>query len=200
MLTVESNRGKREAMAAGFRRARGEIIVQLDSDSYIAPDTVRNLIAPFADHRVGAVCAHARPANADANTLTRMQAAFYFLSFRILKAAESTFLAVLCCSGCCSAYRRSTVIPVLDDWLAEAFLGKPMTWGDDRALTNRLLRTGHRTIYTSLSHAYTICPHTLTRLLKQQLRWKKGWLVNTRPCPHRPDHRPDRRLATLDPG
>jgi hypothetical protein len=75
-----------------------------------------------------------------------------------------------------------------------------MTWGDDRALTNRLLRTGHRTIYTSLSHAYTICPQTLTRLFKQQLRWKKGWLVNTRPCPHRPDHRPERRLATLDPG
>jgi hyaluronan synthase len=179
VLTFERNRGKREAMAAGFRHARGEIIVQLDSDSYIAPDTVRNLIAPFADNRVGAVCAHARPANADANTVTRMQAAFYFLSFRILKAAESTFLAVLCCSGCCSAYRRSTVIPVLDDWLAEAFLGKPMTWGDDRALTNRLLRNGHRTIYSSRAHAYTICPHTLTRLLKQQLRWKKGWLVNT---------------------
>ena len=179
VITFERNRGKREAMAEGFRRARGEIIVQLDSDSYIAPSTVRNLIAPFADERIGAVCAHARPANADANVLTHMQAAFYFLSFRILKAAESTFLAVLCCSGCSSAYRSSTVMPVLDDWLAEAFLGKPVTWGDDRALTNRVLRAGYRTIYTSRARAYTICPDTLPRLLKQQLRWKKGWLVNS---------------------
>jgi hypothetical protein len=33
----------------------------------------------------------------------------------------------------CSFDRRARH-RVLDDWLAEAFLGKPMTWGDDRAL------------------------------------------------------------------
>jgi hyaluronan synthase len=108
-----------------------------------------------------------------------MQAAYYFMSFRILKAAESTFLAVFCCSGCSSAYRRSVVLPILDAWLDERFLGKPVTWGDDRALTNRVLRAGFRTMYTRRAQAYTICPEGLRQLLKQQVRWKKGWFVNS---------------------
>jgi hyaluronan synthase len=179
VITFPQNLGKRHAMAEGFRRARGEIIVQLDSDSYIEPASLRALVAPFANEEIGAVCAHADPANADKNVLTRMQAAYYFLSFRILKAAESTFLAVFCCSGCSSAYRRDIVLPVLDDWLGETFLGKPVTWGDDRALTNWVLRRGYRTIYTDRARAYTICPERLPQLLKQQVRWKKGWFVNS---------------------
>jgi hyaluronan synthase len=173
------NRGKRHGMAEGFRRARGEIIIQLDSDSYIDPRSLRHLIEPFASADVGAVCAHADPANATRNVLTRMQAAYYFLSFRILKAAESSFMAVFCCSGCSSAYRRSVVMPVLDEWLAETFLGKPVTWGDDRALTNRVLKAGYKTLYTDRAQAYTICPENLRQLLKQQVRWKKGWFVNS---------------------
>ena len=179
VVTFDHNRGKRHAMAEGFRRAQSEIIVQLDSDSYIEPGSLRHLVAPFANPLIGAVCAHADPANADANLLTRMQAAYYFLSFRILKAAESTFLAVFCCSGCSSAYRRRIVMPILDEWLAEAFLGKPVTWGDDRALTNRVLRDGFQTIYTDRAQAYTICPERFRQLLKQQVRWKKGWFVNS---------------------
>jgi len=173
------NRGKRHGMAEGFKRANGEIIVQLDSDSYIEPSTFREIIAPFQDPSIGAVCAHADPENADQNFLTRMQAAYYFMSFRILKAAESAFFNVFCCSGCSSAYRKSVVLPIIDTWLAETFLGLPVTWGDDRALTNWVLRQGSRTIYTDRAQAYTICPDNLKQLLTQQVRWKKGWFVNS---------------------
>jgi len=175
----KQNRGKRHGMAEGFLRARGEIIVQLDSDSYIVPETFRGLIDPFRNKKVGAVCAHADPENAEQNLLTKLQAAYYFLSFRILKAAESTFFMVFCCSGCSSAYRKSVVAPIMDTWLNEKFLGLPVTWGDDRALTNWVIRLGHSTIYTDVAKAYTICPTTLKQLLKQQVRWKKGWFVNS---------------------
>lgn len=173
------NRGKRYGMAEGFRMAKGEIIVQLDSDSYIEPKTFRNLIKPFQNPEIGAVCAHADPENADENLLTKMQAAYYFISFRILKAAESTFFAVFCCSGCSSAYRKSIILPILDEWLNERFLGLPVTWGDDRALTNQVLKLGSKTIYTDEVQAYTICPNNLKTFLKQQVRWKKGWFVNS---------------------
>lgn len=173
------NRGKRHGMAAGFRRAKGEIIVQLDSDSYIEPETFRNLITPFSNPRIGAICAHADPENADVNILTRMQSAYYFISFRILKAAESAFGAVFCCSGCSSAYRKDIVMPILSEWLKEKFLGLLVTWGDDRALTNRVLRAGFLTIYTDQVKAFTIVPEKLEIFLKQQVRWKKGWFVNS---------------------
>lgn len=173
------NRGKRHGMAAGFEVAKGEIIVQIDSDSYIDPKTFRNLIRPFANTKIGAVCAHADPENADKNVLTRMQAAYYFMSFRILKAAESTFAAVFCCSGCSSAYRKSVVKPIMKEWLHEKFLGLPVTWGDDRALTNWVLKRNYSTIYSYDVQAYTTCPDNFKTFLKQQIRWKKGWFVNS---------------------
>lgn len=175
----KENKGKRQGMACGFRLAKGEIVVQLDSDSYIEPATFKKIIEPFALSEIGAVCAHAEPANADTNWLTKMQAAYYFMSFRILKAAESTFTTVFCCSGCSSAYRKSIILPILDQWLNEKFLGLPVTWGDDRALTNWVLRKNYKTIYTNEAKAYTICPDTFKKFIKQQIRWKKGWFVNS---------------------
>lgn len=172
------NQGKRYGMAEGFRRAQGEIVVQLDSDSYIEPSTFRNLILPFQEQEIGAVCGHADPTNADENFLTKMQAAYYFMSFRILKAAESSFMSVFCCSGCSSAYRKSVVLPILDDWLAEKFLGKPVTWGDDRALTSWVLKGGHKAVYSDDVNAYTIVPNNIKQFFKQQLRWKKSWIIN----------------------
>lgn len=179
VVNWRKNKGKRHGMAAGFRLAKGEIIIQLDSDSYIEPSTIRALVEPFCNPEIGAVCAHADPENADQNFLTKMQAAYYFMSFRILKAAESTFMSVFCCSGCSSAYRRSVVLPILGTWLDEMFLGRPVTWGDDRALTNWVIRLGYKTIYTDRAQAYTICPDNLRQLMKQQVRWKKGWFVNS---------------------
>ncbi|OGI15685.1 hypothetical protein A3K63_04615 [Candidatus Micrarchaeota archaeon RBG_16_49_10] len=175
----EVNRGKRQGMAEGIRRAKGEIVVQLDSDSFINPKTFRGLVRPFKNPRVGAVSAHTRPQNSDENLLTKMQTAYYFVSFRILKAAESTFMKVFCCSGCCSAYRRSVVLPVLNKWVKEKFLGLPVTWGDDRALTNCILRKDYITIYSEEVEAFTIVPNSLKQFLKQQVRWKKGWFVNS---------------------
>lgn len=175
----EQNRGKRHGMAEGFRRARGEIVVQLDSDSYIEPSTFPHFVQPFKHEEVGAVSAHTDPLNADENVLTKMQVAYYFMSFRVLKAAESTFHMVFCCSGCASAYRKSAVMPILDEWLRETFLGLPVTWGDDRAITNQVIKRGYRTLYTNEVQAYTIVPNNLKQFLKQQVRWKKGWFVNS---------------------
>ena len=172
------NQGKRWAMAVGFRVSRSEIVIQLDSDSYVDANTFRNLIEPFQNTGVAAVCANGIPQNADQNILTKMQTAYYFMSFQVLKAAESTFDTVFCCSGCCSAYRKSSVMPVLYSWLKERFLGKPVTWGDDRALTSWLLKRGEKTVYTRSARAYTVVPSTWRQLLKQQLRWKKSWIIN----------------------
>jgi hyaluronan synthase len=181
MLIIDwsRNRGKRHGMTEGFRRASGELVIQLDSDSRIEPRDVPRLAELFRNPKVGAVSFHTDPANADENLLTRMQAAYYFLSFRILKAAESTFRVVFCCSGCASAYRRSIVVPILNEWLSETFLGKPVTWGDDRSLTNRVIKQGYDTMYSDRVTAYTLVPTTLKQFLKQQLRWKKGWFVNS---------------------
>ncbi len=179
VITFAQNQGKRQAMAAGFRAASGEILIQLDSDSFIDPKSFRNIITPFAIDSIGAVCAHADPVNADKNFITKMQAAYYYMSFKVLKAAESTFMSVFCASGCSSAFRKSAVMPILDKWLGEKFLGELVTWGDDRALTSWVLKTGYKTIYTDRVQAYTIVPEKFNILIRQQIRWKKSWIINS---------------------
>jgi len=172
------NKGKRYGMAEGFKIAKGEIVIQLDSDSYIEKSSLKTLIRPFQDGDIGAVAAHSDPQNANENFLTKMQAAYYFISFRAMKASESLFDTVFCCSGCCSAYRKNIVLPVLDKWINETFLSKPVSFGDDRSLTNQLLKAGHKTIYLNKAQAYTIVPNNIRQFIKQQIRWKKSWVIN----------------------
>jgi len=169
------NKGKREAMAAGARRGHGEILVYVDSDSFLRRDAVRKIVQGFADPEVAAVSGHTDVANARTNMLTRMQDVRYYVAFRVMKAAESVFGAVTCCPGCFSAYRRSSVLAILDRWLHQRFLGVQATFGDDRSLTNFLLRR-YKVIYSSDAVATTIVPEHHLKFLKQQLRWKKSWL------------------------
>ncbi len=179
VINFKVNKGKREAMYYGFQVSKGEILIQLDSDSYPTPESLRFLVNPFIDVNVGATVGHTDPSNKDENFMTRMQTAYYFMSFRALKATESIFDMVFCCSGCYAGYRREYIMPVLDTWINEKFMGKPIIFGDDRALTNWVIREGYKTVYIAEAQAYTVVPNTLKKFLKQQVRWKKGWLINS---------------------
>jgi hyaluronan synthase len=174
-ISLGSNQGKRAAMAAGIRATSAGILVFVDSDSIPARDGVRQLVQGFADPRVGAISGLTYVRNAGANLLTRMQAARYYVSFQLLKAAESTLGAVACCSGCFAAYRRSAVLVVLRRWEDQRFLGVECTYGDDRALTNMVLRCGWTAIYDSRAEAWTDVPDRYRTFFRQQLRWKKSW-------------------------
>jgi hyaluronan synthase len=170
------NYGKRGAMAEGIRRARGDILVFVDSDSYLHRDAVIAIVQPFVDDRVGTVVGHAYVRNAMANWITKMQQVRYYSAFRVIKSMESLLSGtVTCASGCCAAYRTSVVLPLLEDWEFQTFLGRPATFGDDRALTNRVL-SEHRVVYQSSAMADTVAPDSLRTFFRQQLRWKKSWL------------------------
>jgi hyaluronan synthase len=174
VIHFPENRGKRAAMAAGIRATSAEIIAFVDSDSVLEPDALRKLVRSFADLRVGAVCGHAEVLNTHQSWLTKMQAVRYFVAFRIIKAAESVFGAVTCCSGCFSAYRREAILPHLPWWENQTFLGRKSTFGDDRSLTNCVLRSW-QVVYDAEATSHTIVPATLPQFLRQQVRWKRSW-------------------------
>lgn len=174
VINFASNRGKRAAMAAGIRATDADIIAFVDSDSVLARDAMRILMQRFHDEKVGAVCGHADVLNVRANWMTKMQAVRYFVAFSVNKAAESVFNVVLCCSGCFSAYRRDAVMPRLEWWEEQTFLGRPSTFGDDRSLTNCVLRDW-KVQYEARARSYTIVPDTFRQFMRQQLRWKRSW-------------------------
>lgn len=178
VVNWETNRGKRHGMAEGVLRATHDIVVFIDSDSFIEPDCVRHLVKYFVDPGVGAVSGHTDVFNRDTNLLTQMQAIRYYIAFKVYKAAESVFANVTCCPGCCSAYRRSYVLPFIYEWRDQMFLGERCTFGDDRALTNFIIRS-YRAVYSPEARAHTVVPDNFAKYVKQQQRWKKSWVRET---------------------
>ena len=169
------NQGKREAMGIGIRNANTELITFVDSDSFLEPDAIRNLVQPMKDPKMGGVSGRTDVANTYTNHLTKMQSVRYYISFRMMKAAEAYFDSVMCLSGPLSCYRLSAVREVADDWLHQKFMGQKATFGDDRSLTNFIVRH-HRTYYQDTAICSTIVPNRHKVFLKQQMRWKRSWL------------------------
>lgn len=171
----KENQGKREAMGLGIRNARTELIAFVDSDSFLEPDAIRQLVQPMKDPRMGGVAGRTDVANTYTNHLTKLQSVRYYVSFRVMKAAEAYFDSVMCLSGPLSCYRLEYVREVFDKWLNQTFMGQKATFGDDRSLTNYIVEH-HRTYYQDTSICSTIVPNRHKVFLKQQMRWKRSWL------------------------
>ncbi len=169
------NKGKRHGMAVGALLATAEVLVYVDSDSFLLPGAIRKVVQGLVDPTVAAVSGHTDVENVDVNMLTKMQDVRYFVSYRVMKAAESLFGCVSCCPGCFSAYRRACVLHVLDRWLHQKFLGVYSTYGDDRSLTNYLLRD-YKILYDDEALATTIVPERWKKYIVQQCRWKRSWV------------------------
>lgn len=175
IVSIDQCHGKRNAIATGSKLATGEILLLSDSDSFFEADAFRNMINGFSDPKVGAVTGHCDVENVWANALSKMQAVRYFVSFRVMKAAESIFDAVTCLSGPCAAYRRDLFEEIVDEWRNQTWLGAPATFGDDRSLTNSILKRGYKVIYDASAVTKTIVPTDYMGFMKQQVRWKRSW-------------------------
>lgn len=169
------NKGKRDALAWGAEIAKHELLVFVDSDSFLDPFAIRNIVQPFKDPKMGGVAGRTDVANTYTNGLTKMQSVRYYISFRIMKAAEAYFDAVTCLSGPLSCYRKKIVLEHKEEWLNQTFFGQKATFGDDRSMTNFVLQN-HRTSYQDTAVCSTIVPNQYNVFLKQQMRWKRSWL------------------------
>ncbi|MFI5843724.1 glycosyltransferase [Catenuloplanes sp. NPDC051500] len=167
------NKGKRYAQVLVIDKTDGDIIVAVDSDTMIAPDGIRHIVVALDEPSVGAAMGEMMVANRDENWLTRLIDARYWYACNQERAAQSRFGAVLCCSGPFSAYRRSVLEKVLDDYVDQRFLGRRSTYGEDRYLTNLILQIGSRTVYASHARAVTTAPDRIRPFLRQQLRWNR---------------------------
>lgn len=174
-IVQEQNAGKREALAKGVLEAKHDLIVFVDSDSFLDPFAIRNLVQPFKDPKMGGVSGRTDVANTYTNNLTKMQSVRYYIAFRIMKAAEAYFDTVTCLSGPLACYRKEIILKNREAWLNQKFLGQRATFGDDRAMTNFVLKE-YRTSYQDSAICSTIVPNKYKVFLKQQMRWKRSWL------------------------
>jgi len=175
------NRGKRAGLDEGFRRARGEIVITVDSDSVVEPGSLLAMTGPFVNPRIGAVAGKVVVYNRIQGLIPRMLQVRYVLSFDFLRAVQSTYGTVYCCPGALTAYRKAVVRQVLHRWMGQTFLGRPCTYGEDRAMTNFILAEGYDTVFQRTGRVRTVVPWNYRKLCKMYLRWDRSYV---RECIH----------------
>ena len=169
------NMGKRHALYRGFKLGTGDVFVTVDSDSIVKTDTLRNLVSPFTvDSKCGAVAGNVRVLNNEKVMIPRMLNVSFAFSFEFIRSAQSQLGSVLCTPGALAAYRRDAVLNCLEDWMHQTFMGKTTDIGEDRAMTNMILKQGMHVRFQSNAVVLTNIPERYKNLYKMFIRWERS--------------------------
>ncbi|WP_456312430.1 glycosyltransferase [Pseudomonas shirazensis] len=169
------NRGKRHALYRGFELGTGDIFVTVDSDSIVKKDTLRNLVTPFVtNEKCGAVAGNVQVLNNKKAILPKMLNVSFVMSFEFMRSAESMLGSVLCTPGAAAAYRKTAVFGCLEEWINQTFMGQPSDIGEDRAMTNMILKQGHHVLFQRNATVLTNVPEEYTGLYKMFIRWARS--------------------------
>ncbi|MFF7549132.1 glycosyltransferase [Streptomyces canus] len=159
------NAGKPAALNRGLANARHDIIVMMDGDTVFEPSTVRELVQPFGDPRVGAVAGNAKVGNRD-SMIGAWQHIEYVMGFNLDRRMYDVLRCMPTIPGAVGAFRRSALERVggmSDDTLAE-----------DTDITMAMHRDGWRVVYAEKARAWTEAPETVQQLWSQRYRWSYG--------------------------
>ena len=154
----QANSGKSGALTRGLATAANEIIVFLDADTQFQTDTLRLLVQPLADPRVGAVSGHARVGNLQ-TWIARFQSLEYICGFNLDRRAYDRVNAITVVPGAISAIRRKAI--------EEVGGFDSATLAEDTDLTLSLHRKGWRVTYAPEAIAWTEAPDSIRALAKQ---------------------------------
>jgi cellulose synthase/poly-beta-1,6-N-acetylglucosamine synthase-like glycosyltransferase len=139
----------------------------VDGDTVFQEDTVRWLVQPLSDPRVGAVSGNTKVGNRR-GLLGRWQHLEYVIGFNLDRRMYDLLRCMPTVPGAVGAFRRAAlhaVGGVSSDTLAE-----------DTDLTMAVSRAGWRIVYEERAIAWTEAPATLTALWRQRYRWCYGTL------------------------
>jgi cellulose synthase/poly-beta-1,6-N-acetylglucosamine synthase-like glycosyltransferase/peptidoglycan/xylan/chitin deacetylase (PgdA/CDA1 family) len=166
-LIRQDNAGKPAALNAGIHAARHDVLVLVDGDTRFEPETVRRLVQPMADPRVGAVSGNAKVGNRH-GLLGRWQHIEYVMGFNLDRRLYDVLRCMPTVPGAVGAFRRAALLDVggvSDETLAE-----------DTDLTAAVVRAGWQVVYEEGARAWTEAPSSWGQLWKQRYRWCYGTL------------------------
>lgn len=182
----EQNKGKREGLYFAIKKInslpnldsaqKNEYIVTVDSDTVLDENALIRIVEPLKDVEVGASTGDVQLLNEKENWLTRMVGTYYWIGLNFYKKAQSALGMVVCCSGCLAAYKKALLNSIIDQFVNQTFLGEKCTHSEDRHLTNLALQKGYKVVYVPEAISYTETPSTIKNFLKQQQRWKRGYI------------------------
>ena len=163
----QENSGKANALNHGIQAAKGSLILCMDGDSLLEPQTVRMAVRHFADPAVGAVAGNVKVINRR-NCLTRLQTLEYIEGISLVRTAHAFFRRVTIIPGPIGIFRKE-VLEKLGGYRDD-------TYAEDCELTLRILMAGWKIQYEEKAIAWTEAPETLKALFNQRYRWSRGIL------------------------
>jgi poly-beta-1,6 N-acetyl-D-glucosamine synthase len=166
-VTTKKNGGKASALNAGLAMAEYPIVLCMDADARLEPQTVKAAVAHFRDPSVGAVAGNVKVINR-VNMWTRLQALEYIEGLNMARRAQGFLNAVNIVPGPIGLFRRDVLLSVggydLD------------TFAEDADITLKILTAGWKIRYEPRAVAWTEAPERLVDLIQQRYRWTRGIL------------------------
>ncbi|MBT2395634.1 glycosyltransferase [Streptomyces sp. ISL-100] len=161
----QENAGKPAALNNGLANARFDIVVMMDGDTVFELATVRELVQPFGDPRVGAVAGNAKVGNRD-SLIGAWQHIEYVMGFNLDRRMYDLLGCMPTIPGAVGAFRADAL---------ERFGGMSEdTLAEDTDVTMALHRDGWRVVYAEKARAWTEAPESVQQLWSQRYRWSYG--------------------------
>lgn len=164
ILSTGVRGGKASGTNLACRVARGDILINIDCDCSFDRYAIENILKPFTDSRVGAVCGDIAPRNSNASLISQFQEIEYLQSISVGKRFSAAIDQVTCASGAFSAFRREAM---------DQIGGLDVGGGEDLDLTIRLRQAGWRIAFAPDALCYTDVPATTYGYIRQRLRWDR---------------------------
>lgn len=160
----KENGGKGSALNRAIELSRGDILVSIDADCVVLPDTVRSFVTCFADPTVMAAVGNVKIGNTE-KLVGVIQYLEYLFSF-YFKKAESLLNTIYIIGGAAGAFRREVFEKIGN------YNTKNIT--EDIDLSVRIQDAGMKIVYASQAIVYTEGASDVKGLAKQRFRWKHG--------------------------
>jgi len=152
------------AINHGVSQATHAIIVRMDDDTLMAPDTVARAVPPLVRGKAVAVACNLRVANPNLSVWTKLQSLEYLLAMEMDRRSQVLAQSVLCCSGGLSVFRRDLVMD------AGGFCSLPRWVSEDLDMTMKSHRFGLVAVRPR-ALGFTTVPETLLAVIRQRYRW-----------------------------
>lgn len=160
----KENAGKGHALNYGITLSHGEIIISIDADCVLLPDTIENFVRHFDDQKVMAVVGNVKVGN-QKSLLETLQYLEFLFSF-YFKKADSILNTIYIIGGAAGAFRSSVFKKI------GLYDCKNIT--EDIELSVRVQKAGMKIVYAADAVVFTEAAATFKGLAAQRLRWKRG--------------------------
>jgi poly-beta-1,6-N-acetyl-D-glucosamine synthase len=175
VVRYDSRRGKAAVLNDLVRVARGEIVVLADARQQFEVNTLRALVAPFGDPRVGAVSGELILTDADAPGGSQ-GVSVYWRYEKLIRWSEGQVDSTVGATGAIYAIRRVLFEPIPEDTIL-----------DDVVIPLRIARQGYRVLFEPRARAYDRVAQSSQAELSRKVRTLAGnfqlftrerWLLN----------------------